>query len=57
LFLNEIIYNLFLLDINFLKMNKKDEEKDEFNKLIAMFWPIWAPLTIGVIYLFFRSMY
>lgn len=38
-------------------MDPKDEKKEEFNMLVAMFWPIWAPVIIFIIFLFFKSMY
>lgn len=33
------------------------EEKDELNMMIVILWPIWVPAVIGIIYLFFKSMY
>lgn len=32
-------------------MDLEQEEKDDFNMLVILLWPVWAPVILGVIYL------
>jgi len=34
-------------------MEEEQSEKDEFYMLFILFWPIWVPVTFGVLYIVF----
>jgi len=34
-------------------MDLEQEEKDDFNMLVILLWPVWVPVVLGAIYLFF----
>lgn len=47
-------FNLPLWEILFfIRMNQK--EKDESYMLVVMFWPIWVPVIMGLIFLIYLS--